>query len=118
MEGTALGTLFAFEGRIGRGTFWGLSILLWIVGLVGYLLLLKAGAVGVIVGLLLLIPSVVVSLATQVKRWHDRNKSGWWILIALVPVIGGLWALIETGFLPGTEGPNAYGNPDDGSPFS
>ncbi len=50
-----------------------------------------------------------VGLAVSVKRWHDRNKSGWWVLIVLIPIIGGIWALIELGFLPGTEGPNAYG---------
>jgi uncharacterized membrane protein YhaH (DUF805 family) len=49
------------------------------------------------------------SLAVSIKRWHDRGKSGWWVLIALVPLIGGLWALIETGFLPGTSGTNQYG---------
>ncbi len=43
------------------------------------------------------------------KRWHDRGKSGWWSLLALVPVIGGLWALIELGFLGGEPGVNAYG---------
>ncbi len=43
------------------------------------------------------------------KRYHDRNKSGWWVLIVFVPVIGGLWYLIECGFLRGTPGPNNYG---------
>jgi uncharacterized membrane protein YhaH (DUF805 family) len=47
-------------------------------------------------------------LAVQVKRWHDRNKSGWWCLIALVPVIGGLWALIECGCLPGVDEGNRF----------
>ena len=50
-----------------------------------------------------------ISLAVAVKRYHDRNKSGWWVLIALVPVIGGIWYLIEAGFLAGTPGPNDYG---------
>ena len=45
----------------------------------------------------------------QVKRWHDRGKSGWWVLIALIPLVGPIWAIIETGFLPGTSGPNEYG---------
>jgi uncharacterized membrane protein YhaH (DUF805 family) len=67
---------------------------------------------GTVPGLILVAVYVVmvwVGLAAGVKRWHDRNKSGWWILIALVPVIGGLWYLIECGFLPGTAGPNTYG---------
>ena len=63
------------------------------------------GAVWTIVGVL----AFWISLAVGVKRWHDRNKSGWWMLIILVPVIGSLWYLIECGFLKGTTGPNTYG---------
>ena len=48
-------------------------------------------------------------LAVFVKRWHDRDKSGWWVLINLIPVIGWFWTLIECGFLDGTVGPNKYG---------
>jgi len=57
----------------------------------------------------LYIPVVWFSLALQVKRWHDRGKSGWWVLINLIPFVGGLWALVECGFLRGTEGPNQFG---------
>ncbi len=48
-------------------------------------------------------------LAVFVKRWHDRDKSGWWVLINLIPIIGWFWTLIECGFLDGTVGPNKYG---------
>lgn len=48
-------------------------------------------------------------LAVLVKRWHDRDKSGWWVLIGLIPLIGGIWMLIECGFLDGTPGSNKYG---------
>jgi uncharacterized membrane protein YhaH (DUF805 family) len=50
-----------------------------------------------------------IKLAVLVKRWHDRDKSGWWVLIALVPIIGPIWQGIECFFLPGTEGSNRYG---------
>ena len=53
--------------------------------------------------------AVWMKLAVIVKRWHDRDKSGWWVLIVLIPVIGWLWQLIECGFLDGTPGPNKYG---------
>lgn len=55
--------------------------------------------------LLLLWPSICL----YAKRWHDRDKSGWWSLIVLIPIIGGLWMLIELGFLRGTDGPNRFG---------
>ena len=49
------------------------------------------------------------SVAVQAKRWHDRNKSAWWIAIGLIPVVGPVWAFIENGFLPGDAGENRYG---------
>jgi uncharacterized membrane protein YhaH (DUF805 family) len=59
--------------------------------------------------LLLVPPSLWIVLVVSVKRWHDRNKSGRWVLVNLVPVIGWLWQLIECGFLRGTVGPNRFG---------
>ncbi|MBV7329929.1 DUF805 domain-containing protein [Chloroflexi bacterium TSY] len=49
------------------------------------------------------------NLAVSAKRWHDRDKSGWWSLIVLIPIIGVIWMLIEVGFLEGTNGPNRFG---------
>ena len=64
-----------------------------------------------IIVLLIYIPIIWMSLAVQVKRWHDRNKSGWWVLITLIPIIGSLWALIENGFLAGDDSQNDFGAP-------
>ena len=58
-------------------------------------------------GLLTLIPAILV----DIKRWHDRDKSGWWMLIVLVPIIGWIWFIVELGFLKGTPGPNRFGPP-------
>lgn len=49
------------------------------------------------------------ALAIQAKRWHDVDKSAWWILIGLVPVVGGLIALVFNGFIAGTPGSNRFG---------
>jgi uncharacterized membrane protein YhaH (DUF805 family) len=46
-----------------------------------------------------------------IKRFHDRDKTGWWVLIGLIPLIGPLWLLIELGFLKGTDGANRFGPP-------
>lgn len=54
-------------------------------------------------------------LAIYAKRFHDRGKSGWWSLVAFIPVIGVFWILIELGMLPGDPGPNAYGMPEEGA---
>jgi uncharacterized membrane protein YhaH (DUF805 family) len=101
---------FSFEGRINRAKFWLGIVVLWAI--VWVLAIIAAAAnSGFLWGLVAILGVVIIwpSLALSIKRWHDRNKSGWWVLIGLVPIIGGLWALIETGFLPGTIGPNEYG---------
>jgi uncharacterized membrane protein YhaH (DUF805 family) len=94
----------SLDGRISRQPFWIGMLVLVVVNVV-------AGAVlgrflSTLVGIALIYPSVCVS----VKRWHDRGKSGWWVLIGLIPVIGWIWTLVECGFLPGTGGTNEYGS--------
>nr|WP_228290666.1 MULTISPECIES: DUF805 domain-containing protein [unclassified Pseudoalteromonas] len=107
--------LFSFKGRIPRKTYWYsfLGIIVASFVFMFVVALLTGGnetAISVIT-LIFYIPLMWVSLAVQVKRWHDRNKSGWWVLIGLVPLIGGIWALIENGFLAGDEAENRFGKP-------
>jgi uncharacterized membrane protein YhaH (DUF805 family) len=114
--------LFSFQGRANRAKFWLVNVGLIVVeaivfGVAGGAAMTSGdpsaamasmGVMG-IVCLLVFIVLFWIGLAIAVKRWHDRGKSGWWVLIALVPVIGGLWYLIECGFLKGTTGANDYG---------
>lgn len=51
---------------------------------------------------------IVPSIAVMVRRFHDQDKSGWMVLLSFVPIIGGLIVLIFM-LLPGTAGPNRYG---------
>lgn len=110
--------VFSFKGRIGRQTFW-LANILMIIGFVVSSALLQSvetepyGFVAMLALLWLFFP-------VTVKRWHDRNKSGFWMLINLIPWIGQIWTFIELGFLPGTKGQNRFdceerGASDDGS---
>lgn len=112
--------LFSFSGRIPRHTYW-LAILC--VTAATFVLAFIAGIFSALVGnggrssdeaaVFFLVPLYVFviwcSLALSVKRWHDRGKSGFWVLIHLVPIIGPIWSLIELGFLEGTPGPNEFG---------
>ena len=50
----------------------------------------------------------IPNLAVAVRRMHDQDKSGWWILIGFVPFIGGIWLLVLY-LIDGTRGPNRYG---------
>ena len=103
----------SFEGRIGRQQMWmGIIVLIAIsivVAVLDMILGTRTESGMCILGLIYSIAAIYPSIALYAKRWHDRGKSGWWSLIILVPIIGGLWLLIELGFLKGTDGPNQYG---------
>ena len=102
---------FSFEGRVNRAAYWLYAVLL----LNGILLaLVVAGAVigsddGIVVAYILgTLALLWPSLAFNVKRCHDRNRSGAFVLVSLVPLLN-LWYLVEILFLPGTAGANQYG---------
>ena len=64
-------------------------------------------------GLAVLIPG----LAVAVRRLHDVGKSGWMILIALIPIIGGIWLIVLMA-TDGDLGENKYGqNPKEGTEY-
>jgi len=120
-----LQTFTSFDGRIPRMTFWlgvlVLMIIQWVLfALFGGMAMMSmdmsdpAAAEQAMSGMwpiwIIFLVFLWPSLAVYTKRWHDRNKSGWWSLIVLVPLIGSLWLLIECGFLRGTEGPNRFGD--------
>jgi uncharacterized membrane protein YhaH (DUF805 family) len=101
-----------FDGRINRQPFWAGTIVLLIVNLVGQgliQLLFGEGLIGVLLSLVLAIAVTYASFAVLIKRCHDRGKSGWWSLLALIPLIGLIWVVIDLGILEGSKGPNQYG---------
>jgi uncharacterized membrane protein YhaH (DUF805 family) len=49
-----------------------------------------------------------ISFASIVRRLHDRNKSGWWVLLYAVPIVGWAWSFIECGFLPPRDQNNRF----------
>lgn len=72
------------------------------------------GPIYLLYGLALLIPNLAVS----VRRLHDIGKSGWWILISIIPIIGAIWLIIlfVTDSQPGA---NKWGeNPKDSTPIA
>lgn len=114
-----------FAGRSRRKEYWMFALgiflvaiipvtLLYIVALAaafgsangtggGVMITLLSGVV-----LLLALALIIPSLAVQVRRFHDQDKSGWFVLINLVPYVGGLVVLVFM-CLEGTRGPNRFG---------
>jgi uncharacterized membrane protein YhaH (DUF805 family) len=103
-----------FSGRARRKEYWsffllclaGAIVLSVIEGILGL-----GGMVGGLYGpltTLFMLALLVPSIAVGVRRLHDTDRSGWWMLIAFVPLVGGIILLVFY-VLEGTRGPNQYG---------
>lgn len=97
-----------FSGRAHRTEYWMFTLFFYIIYIV--LAVVEAMVLGTpfaagIFGLALLIPY----LAVTARRLHDTNRSGWWILIALVPAIGGIVLLVFM-VLDSEAGENRFGS--------
>ncbi|HET9172020.1 MAG TPA: DUF805 domain-containing protein [Actinospica sp.] len=95
-----------FEGRARRAEYWQFA-------LVNFIIVVVLDIVGAVVkfpflGVLYILAVLVPSLAVGIRRLHDTNRSGWWILIGLVPFVGGIILLVFT-CLDSTPGPNQFG---------
>lgn len=113
-----------FSGRSRRKEYWMFVLFTVIVYMA---ILLIGGGLGSVEepgglfsglsGILLIafwVVTLVPAIAVQVRRFHDQDKSGWWILLGFVPIIGGLAVLVFMCF-EGTRGPNEYGpDPKEG----
>ena len=98
---------FGAGGRLARGQFWLHSLLLWAAL---YLLsaLLGQMATGIVVWLVN--GAVLLALVMLcIRRLHDRNYAGWWLLAVLVPVAGALWLLWQLALRRGVAQDNRWG---------
>jgi uncharacterized membrane protein YhaH (DUF805 family) len=105
--------LFSFNGRISRVKVWIYKVLyldLLFVACIAMVISFGKGREGALAMpyIFLILLTFWPNLALAVKRCHDRNKSGWFFLVSLVPIVS-LWYVVEIFFLPGTEGDNQYG---------
>lgn len=89
-----------FSGRASRSEYWWFSLALFIFYFLAGLI---DGALGTsVVSIIVLVALFLPSYAVAVRRMHDTNHSGWWVL---VPFVNLIFALIS-----GDEGRNDYGN--------
>lgn len=96
-----------FDGRARRAEFWWFALANFIIGVVLSILGNASGLFSVIYwlySLAVLIPGIAVG----VRRLHDIDKSGWFLLLAFIPIIGAI-ILIIWAATDGTRGPNKYG---------
>ncbi len=96
-----------FTGRAARSEYWYFSLFTFLVSIATNVLDAASGTVvvGILASLALFLPSIGVA----VRRLHDRDKSGWWSLLVLIPLIGVI--ILFVWFVQrGTIGPNRFGS--------
>jgi uncharacterized membrane protein YhaH (DUF805 family) len=122
-----------FSGRSSRMEYWMFALLQFIIVVaLALVFVLIGGSSGafdaggdsvamfsgsfLILALVYLAVFLVPSIAVAVRRWHDMDKTGWMVLLfavlGMIPVIGFLASIANIVFmcLPGTSGPNQYGD--------
>ena len=114
-----------FDGRSRRSEYWWASLMNYIIVMVAYMIMfipmMAAGisgnvsggtaAIMIIMGVVLVLYAfaiIVPSIALTVRRLHDTGRSGWFVLLSLIPYIGGIILFVFT-VLDSTPGPNQYG---------
>jgi uncharacterized membrane protein YhaH (DUF805 family) len=103
-----------FTGRARRMEYWLFWLFTVVVEIIGSALtggfnpMAMTFGMGFTIYCLAMLALLVPSIAVGVRRLHDTNRSGWWLLIAFIPIIGALVLLVFL-LLPGTVGPNPYG---------
>ena len=111
-----------FSGRAQRSEYWWFVLFAVLISVAAMILdnLLGLtpgidgdGPIEILVGLALILPSISVA----VRRMHDLDRSGWWVLILLIPIVG-LIIFLVFACRRGTDGANRFGpdplGPDDG----
>jgi uncharacterized membrane protein YhaH (DUF805 family) len=108
-----------FTGRSRRKEYWMFILFQIILTTLAVLLLLVTGDFSsaassapsgllIVLGLIYLVAFFIPSLAVQVRRFHDQDKSGWFVLLGFIPYVGGLIVLVFM-CLDGTRGQNRFG---------
>lgn len=100
--------LFVFRGRLARGTIWAAA--LCVAAAFAVLFVFIESALGRTATWILYPPFAWAMAALCVKRLHDRARSAWWLLVAVIPVLGPLWLFVDLALRGGTPGDNQYGD--------
>ena len=99
----------AFQGRANRKEFWTFTLAnaltMWVLQL---LTVTPMSGLFFLLFVIFALGTFLPSLAVSVRRLHDLDKTGWWFLIALVPLVGSLVLLVFY-CMEGTKGPNRFG---------
>lgn len=98
-----------FSGRARRSEYWWFYLFFILFYLAAVLVEVAVlGTETPILQLIVIAALVIPMLAVSVRRVHDTGRSGWWLLISVIPLIGGIWMFVLT-VLDSEPSENKYG---------
>lgn len=100
---------FKTAGRLSRGGFWLRHLTLVPLGL--WLAIAVYTTLGDPYDLPVVFALTLALVSTWGRRLHDRGRSAWWLLAALVPVLGALWLIVECALRGAADGASRFGPP-------
>ena len=105
-----------FSGRARRKEYWLFYLAWFILAVIAFGIDMVIGSPVIEIGVVGIINAALIcpSLAVSVRRLHDTNRRGWWLLMYLIPVIGVIWLIVLFCF-KGMEDENRFG-PDPLAP--
>ena len=96
-----------FDGRAGRAEFWWFALASLIIN-IGFNVLAQVSGIFSLLGFLFSLAVLLPSIGVAIRRLHDTDKTGLFLLLVLIPVIG--WIILIVFYIQeGTAGPNQYG---------
>lgn len=84
-----------FSGRTGKREFWITILGLIIINIIINILAKVLGDIGTAVSAIWSLAILIPELALEVRRLHDTNKSGWYLLMSLIPLVGIILVIIQ-----------------------
>ena len=105
-----------FSGRARRKEYWLFYLAWFILAVIAFGIDMVIGSPVIEIGVVGIVNAALIcpSLAVSVRRLHDTNRRGWWLLMYLIPIIGAIWLIVLFCF-KGMEGENRFG-PDPLAP--
>lgn len=89
----------SFEGTARRSEYWWFALFLVIASMI-------LGQISTTLSIVFSLGTLLPSIAAAARRLHDTDRSGWWQLISLVPIVGIIVLIV---FLAQDSRPNRYG---------
>lgn len=109
MTNPAVVSVWSYDGRSSRSDYFAMLLVTSVLGAISGVVMAQGGALSLFSGVLLL-GVLWISMCACARRMHDVGRSGWWSLVAFVPLVNILFGLYAL-FAPGQDQENEFGPP-------